>query len=98
VQENDHSGRAALPPGVRPGVRLVLSRVQSKALAKDSNLAQAAMRYKVDVAKLFAEVRSELARKNEKRDAKVLPRWLGNSWTLKQKMGVSLVANSRYIN
>ncbi len=36
-------------------------------LSKDSNLAQAAARYKVDTAKLAAEVRTELAKNANKR-------------------------------
>jgi ParB family chromosome partitioning protein len=38
-------------------------------LGKDSNLAQTAARYKVDSAKLGSEVKAELSRKNEKRQA-----------------------------
>jgi len=38
-------------------------------LAKDSNLAQAASRYKIDTAKLAAEVRSELSKTKEKSEA-----------------------------
>ena len=37
-----------------------------QSLAKDSNLAQSASRYKIDTAKLAAEVRAELLKKKEK--------------------------------
>ena len=37
-----------------------------QALAKDSNLARTAARYKIDTAKLASEVRIELSAKNEK--------------------------------
>ncbi len=42
-------------------------------LAKDSNLAQAASRYKIDTPKLAAEVRGELSKKKEKNEAGKLP-------------------------
>jgi hypothetical protein len=38
-------------------------------LAKDSNLAQAAIRYKIDTGKLAVEVRTELSKKKEKSEA-----------------------------
>jgi ParB family chromosome partitioning protein len=42
-------------------------------LAKDSNLAQAAGRYKIDTAKLAVEVRTELSKKKEKSEAGCTP-------------------------
>jgi hypothetical protein len=42
-------------------------------LAKDSNLAQAAGRYKIDTTKLADEVRTELAKKKEKQEAGKAP-------------------------
>ena len=48
-------------------------------LAKDCNLAQAASRYKIDTAKLAAEVRTELARKKEKGKAKPSSATVGKS-------------------
>jgi len=42
-------------------------------LAKDSNLAQAASRYKIDTAKLAVEVRTELSKKKEKSEAGSTP-------------------------
>jgi len=38
-----------------------------RALAKDSNLARTAARYKIDTAKLAADVRVQLTKKEEKR-------------------------------
>ncbi len=42
-------------------------------LAKDSNLAQAASRYKIDTAKLATEVRTELSKKKEQSEAGKTP-------------------------
>lgn len=44
-----------------------------QSLAKDSNLAQAASRYKIDTTKLAAEVRAELAKKKERAETRSTP-------------------------
>lgn len=49
-----------------------------QSLAKDSNLAQAASRYKIDTAKLGAEVRAELSKKKERPEAQNIPASVGD--------------------
>ncbi len=64
---NESHGSATFPCGLRSPVDLCCPGYNPRQhLAKDSNLARAAARYKIDIAKLGTHVRWELAKKSAK--------------------------------